>query len=135
MELLIDFPGGATVEAHFENFSVLTDRPLTGGGKGAAPTSFSIFLASIGTCAGAYVLAFCRERGLITEGIRIIERVKRSPVSGLAEEVELEIQVPPGFPLKYYDALVRSVDQCTIKKQFEFPPVFKVHTSQVTDQV
>jgi len=129
MELLIDFPGGATVEAHFETFSVLTDRPLANGGKGSAPTSFAIFLASIGTCAGAYVLGFCRERGLITEGIRIIERVRRDAASGLAEEIELEIQVPPAFPAKYYDALVRSVNQCTVKKQFEYPPVFKVFTS------
>ena len=129
MELLIDFPGGSIVEAHFENFSVLTDRPLTGGGRGSAPTSFSIFLASIGTCAGAYVLAFCRERGLITDGIQIIERVRRDAASGLAEEIELEIQVPPAFPAKYYDALVRSVNQCTVKKQMEFPPIFKVFTS------
>jgi putative redox protein len=74
MEMVIDFPGGAAVDAHFGPYTVQTDQPPAGGGAGAAPTPFAMFLASLGTCAGIYVLGFCRQRGLPTEGIRIIQR-------------------------------------------------------------
>ena len=129
MELTIDFPGGAKVEAHFENFSILTDQPLGGGGIGSAPTPFMLFLASIATCAGFYILGFCRSRGLLATDIHVIQRAHRDPESGLVSEVELEIQVPPDFPLKYYDSLVRSANQCAVKKQLENPPAFKIFTT------
>jgi putative redox protein len=131
MELLIDFPGGAKVDAHFSGFTVKTDQPPAGGGDSSAPAPFEIFLASIGTCAGIYVLGFCRQRGLPTEGIRIIQRTSRSSQTHLVDFIELEIQVPPSFPEKYYEALVRSADQCAVKKHLENPPRFNVHTTVV----
>jgi ribosomal protein S12 methylthiotransferase accessory factor len=131
MELLIDFPGGARVDAHFGEFTVKTDQPAIGGGEGSAPSPFEIFLSSIGTCAGIYVLGFCRQRGLPAEGIRIIQRISRSPLTHLVDVIELEIQVPPAFPEKYYEALVRSADQCAVKKHLEKPPRFNVHTKVV----
>lgn len=129
MEITVDFPGGARVDAHFGPYTVPTDQPSQGGGKGEAPTPFAVFLASIGTCAGIYVLGFCKQRGLPTEGIRIVQRMSSNPFNGLVSEIELDIQVPPGFPDKYYEALIRSADQCLVKKHFETPPSFHIHTS------
>ncbi|KPL82393.1 osmotically inducible protein OsmC [Thermanaerothrix daxensis] len=131
MEMIIDFPGGARVDAHFGPYTVKTDQPPMGGGAGSAPTPFALFLASLGTCAGIYVLGFCRQRGLPTDGIRLIQRVRSNPMTGMVEEVELEIQVPPTFPQKYYEALVRSAEQCAVKKHLERPPRFNVHTEVV----
>jgi len=131
MEMIIDFPGGAKVDAHFGDFTVKTDQPAMGGGEGSAPTPFNVFLASIGTCAGIYVLGFCRQRGLPTEGIRIVERVHRDHTTGMVGKIDLEIQVPPSFPEKYYEALVRSADQCAVKKHLETPPQFNVFTQVV----
>jgi ribosomal protein S12 methylthiotransferase accessory factor len=131
MEMIIDFPGGARVDAHFGPYTVQTDQPPQGGGEGSAPTPFAVFLASIGTCAGIYVLGFCKQRGLPAEGIQIVQRVHRGPLGGLVENIELEIQVPPAFPEKYYPALVRSAEQCLVKQHFEQPPQFDVFTKVV----
>jgi ribosomal protein S12 methylthiotransferase accessory factor len=51
--------------------------------------------------------------------------------TGMLTKVEIEIQVPPSFPEKYYDALIRSADQCKVKKTIENPPMFDVHTTVV----
>ena len=128
MEMLIDFPGGARVDAHFGPFTVFTDQPPAGGGEGSAPAPFSLFLASLGTCAGIYVLGFCKARQLPTEGIRLIERIHSNRQTGLVDSIDLEIQVPPTFPEKYYNALVLSAEQCKVKQQMEHPPVFNVVT-------
>lgn len=128
MEMIIDFPGGARVDAHFNGFTVPTDQPLIGGGENSAPTPFAVFLSSIGTCAGIYVLGFCRQRQLPVDGIRIIQTVHSNRVTGNLEKIDLEIQVPPSFPEKYYDALIRSADQCKVKKTLENPPAFNVYT-------
>lgn len=128
MEMMIDFPGGARVDAHFGGFTVKTDQPAMGGGEGSAPTPFSVFLASIGTCAGIYVLGFCRQRGIPTEGIRIVQRMQRNSMTGMTEKVDLEIQVPADFPEKYTTALIRAAEQCAVKKHLENPPEFDVFT-------
>jgi ribosomal protein S12 methylthiotransferase accessory factor len=132
MEMVIDFPGGARVDAHFGPYNVPTDQPPMGGGTGSAPTPFAVFLSSIGTCAGIYVLGFCSQRNLPTDGIRILQRVYSNPSTGLIDSVDLEIQVPPSFPEKYYQALVRSAEQCKVKQTLENPPKFNVYT-QVTE--
>ena len=131
MEMVIDFPGGAKVDAHFGPYMVSTDQPPTGGGEGSEPTPFELFLASIGTCAGIFVLSFCRKRGISTDGIRIVQRTHPHLVTGLLEKIDLEIQVPPSFPKEYYTALIRSAELCKVKKTLEQPSRFEVVTREV----
>lgn len=131
MEMVIDFPGGARVDAHFGPYTIKTDQPPMGGGEGSAPTPFATFLSSIGTCAGIYVLGFCRQRGLPTEGIRIIQRMHNNPINGMVGKIDLEIQVPQTFPERYRDALVRAADLCAVKKHIENAPEFDVFTREV----
>lgn len=126
MEMLIEFPGGQRVDAHFGQFTVQTDQ------EGAAPTPFQVFLASIGTCAGIYVLGFCRQRGLPVEGIRLLQRVHFNPMTRLVETIDLEIQVPPDFPEKYHESLVRSAELCLVKKHLESPPQFNTYARVVS---
>ncbi|MBN2364858.1 MAG: osmotically inducible protein OsmC [Calditrichaeota bacterium] len=133
MEMIIDFPGGLKVDAHFGPYTVETDQPGSNGHPASAPTPFATFLASIGTCAGIYVLGFCRQRGLSTEEIRIIQRMHTNPFTGMIGKVDLEIQVPEEFPEKYHHALIRAADQCAVKKHFENPPKFDVYT-HVTEE-
>jgi putative redox protein len=131
MEMVIDFPGGSRVDAHFGDFTVATDQPPIA----SAPSPFEIFLASIGTCAGIYVLGFCQSRHLPAEGIRITERINHNQISGMVETIGLEIQVPPGFPEKYLDSLIRSAELCGVKKHLEKPPRFEITSAVVSPSV
>lgn len=130
MEMFIDFPGGSRVDAHFKDFTVPTDQPPAA----SAPTPFDLFLASIGTCAGIYVLGFCQQRGLPTAGIQIVQRIHSNPMNHMVDQIDLEIQVPPTFPEKYYDSLIRSAELCKVKKHLEHPPSFNV-TTKVAEPV
>lgn len=125
MEMEIVFPGGARVDAKTGGMVIPTNQ------DGSAPSPFGLFLASVGTCAGIYVLSFCQQRGLPTDNIRIVQRMGFDPMTRMINEVELDIQVPPDFPEKYKDAVIRSANQCAVKKHLENPPAFNVHTSVV----
>jgi putative redox protein len=131
MEMEISFPGGARVDAAFDGFVVRTDQPPHGGGEGAAPTPFALFLASIGACAGIYILNFCRQRGIPTENIRIRQSLDFDPETRLVRQVNLDILLPPDFPQKYASALVNSAKLCAVKKHLENPPTFKIETHVV----
>lgn len=125
MEMIIEFPGGSRVDASFGPFTVFTDQP-TATSSGSAPSPFELFLASIGTCAGIYVLGFCKKRGLPTDGLKLIQRVETDPGTGLPSRIDIEIQAAPGFPPELLPALVRTAELCKVKKTIEMPPVFGV---------
>ena len=125
----IDFPGGSRVNAHFGQFTVQTDQSVDEGGDGAAPSPFSLFQAAIGACAGYYVLSFCRQRGISTDGIRLIQNAEKDPTTKLVGKITLDIQLPAEFPDKYLAAVIRAADQCTVKKHFQHPPAIEIVAS------
>jgi ribosomal protein S12 methylthiotransferase accessory factor len=126
--MIVTFPGGARVDAQFGQHTIRTDQPVRSGGEDSAPPPFGVFLASIATCAGVYVLGFCQQRGLPTEGIKLVQRLEVDPKTGMVAKIGIDIQVPPGFPEKYHEALVRAANQCAVKKHLEHPPAFDVRT-------
>jgi putative redox protein len=134
MDMIITFPKGLRVDAHIGDQKIPTDQSISAGGEGSAPAPFALFLASIGTCAGIYVLSFCKQRGIPADDIRIIQSVERNPLTGMISNITLRIQVPPEFPEKYHEALIRSANQCAVKKHLEMSPKFNVYT-QVTEPV
>lgn len=131
-EMIVTFPGGKRVDTRIGAHEIRTDQPAANGGTDTAPSPFQLFLAAIGTCAGIYVAGFCQKRDLPTEGIRIRQRNHLDPETGVLARVELDIEVPPGFPEKYREALVRVADQCAVKKAIQAQPVFEVRTVEAT---
>lgn len=126
MELLITFPGGKRVDASFDGLAVRTDQPVALGGDGSAAAPFDLFLASLGTCAGYYVLAFCQTRGLSTDGLSVVERVTFDAATKLPTRVDLEVRLPATFPEKYRAAVQRAAEHCKVKKMLEAPPIVAV---------
>lgn len=127
-EMLIRFPGNKKVSAEFDGFTVLTDQPVESGGDGAAPAPFDLFLASLGTCAGIFVLSFCLKRAIATDGLEIRQTLEWDDVRHLATKIVLEISLPKGFPEKYRDSLVKAAELCTVKRHLFEPPRIEVLT-------
>ena len=125
MDLMIDFPGGSRVAAHVDGHTIETDQPP----DDSAPSPFTLFLASLGTCAGIYVLNFCRQRGLSTDGLHILQHVRYGATGKMVERVEIDVQLPPDFPEKYRESVIRAAELCTVKKHLEHPPEICVTTS------
>ena len=126
-EMIVSFPGGKRVDATFDGFRVETDQSEKNGGEASAPEPFALFLASLATCAGIYVLGFCQKRDIPTDGVRLVQRLERD-AEGKIVKIAISIEVPPSFPDKYHDALVRVAAKCAVKKMMETPPEFAIET-------
>lgn len=120
----VTFPGGRRVDARYAEFTVRTDQKPENGGGGSAPAPYDLFLASIATCAGIYVLSFLQKRGLAADGAGLTARFHRDPDAHRLSKVEIEIRLPPGFPAKYREAIVRAAEQCTVERTIKDPPEF-----------
>ncbi len=126
-QMIVTFAGGKRVHASCGRFEIVTDQSPKHGGEGSAPEPYDLFLASLATCAGSYVLGFCDNRGIPTEGARLVQRWQRDD-TGRVVEVKIDIEVPEEFPAKYHEALVRVANKCSVKKTVEDPPEFVVQT-------
>jgi putative redox protein len=129
MEIKITFPGGEKVNAEINNRIIRTDQPVEGGGGGTAPSPFDYFLASLGTCAGIYVLSFCQQRQISTEGLALTQRMEFSTAEDGRKKlakVAIEIALPTGFPEKYRNAIVKTAELCSVKKVIMDPPEFVI---------
>jgi ribosomal protein S12 methylthiotransferase accessory factor len=129
MEITVTFPGGKKVNAEFGGVVISTDQPVEDGGEGTAPSPFSYFLASLGTCAGIYVLSFCQQRGIDTEGMSLTQQMEFAD-DGTGKKrlsrIILDLTLPPGFPEKYRNAVVKAAELCTVKKVIMNPPDFVI---------
>jgi putative redox protein len=119
-DIELRFPGGRKVVAVVGGHEIPTDQPVDVGGEDTAPSPFSLFVASIAACAGFYALTFCQKRELSTEGLKV--RARPHSVEGTLAEVAIDVTLPPDFPEKYREALLRSVDQCSVKRAIAAQP-------------
>ncbi|MBW2635319.1 MAG: OsmC family protein [Deltaproteobacteria bacterium] len=126
MEMDVYFPGGKKVNANYKGFTIETDQAKEEGGEKSAPEPYSLFLASIGTCAGNYVVYFCQERGIDTSNIKMKLQFERNEEKHLTTAVHIHIDLPPDFPPKYKAAVVKTAELCSVKRNILDPPQFTV---------
>ncbi len=126
MKMEIFFEEGRKVNARYNGHLLKTDQPVEAGGNDTAPAPFDLFLASIGTCAGIYVKSFCMQRGIPTDEIRIIQSMEYDFDKRLIGKIKLDIELPPDFPEKYKDAVIKAANLCAVKKHLLDPPEIEV---------
>jgi putative redox protein len=124
----VSFPGGKRVDATLGDHTVHTDQSPEHGGEGAAPEPFDLFLASLATCAGAYVLGFCQARDIPTAGIWLSQEsvLEHGELSG----IRLQVHLPSAFPEKYVGAVRAAAASCRVKKVLADPPQITIETQR-----
>lgn len=125
-EMKVIFPGGMRVDVEYKGFIIKTDQPVYQGGDGSYPAPFDLFLASIATCSGIYVLSFCQNRGIPLNDSALVMRTKRNPDTKMIDKIIIEIQLPPEFPDKYKKAVIKAVDTCSVKAHILKAPEFEI---------
>ena len=120
----VEFPGGKRVDARVGQFLIKTDQSLKGGGEASAPEPFSLFLASIASCAGIYALGFCQSRKLATEGLGLKMLCDRDAAGKMINHIRFQLDLPEGFPDRYRDGIVRAMELCAVKKHMMDAPKF-----------
>ena len=132
MEMEIHFPKGLQVQANYKDFQISTDQNKRSGGSGKYPDPFTLFISSIGTCTGIYVLRFCQLRDIPTKDLYLSLKTKKNEDTGLIGDIDILIHAGKDFPIKYKEAVMKVASKCTVKKHLEKPP--SIHLSFSEDE-
>lgn len=120
------FPGGKRVDARIGQFVIQTDQSEKAGGNASAPEPFSLFLASIATCAGIFALNFCQVRYIDTSELALRVECAWDPARKLYTHMRFHLTLPPEFPDKYRNGIVKAMDLCAVKRHLMDAPSFEV---------
>ena len=131
MKMKVYFPGGKKVYADYKGFTIETDQPQKGGGDGSAPSPFDLFMTSIATCAGIYVLGFCQQRNIPADKITIEMDREFNVEKHLIGKITLTNNNHSDFPKQYKKSLVKVAGLCAVKKHLFDPPEFEIVTQDV----
>jgi putative redox protein len=71
-----------------------------------------------------------KQRGIDPADSGITMTTEADPQKGMIARIAFDLRLPEGFPEKYEQAIVRAVDQCTVKRHIQDPPDFVVTTSR-----
>lgn len=120
--IVASFPGGKRVLAHLGDQVIATDQTVANGGEGTAPEPFSLFLASLATCAGLFAFEFCQARKVDTTDLKVELVCDWDEPAHRYTSLELRVTPPKALPEKFYKALERSVNLCSVKRHLLTPP-------------
>ncbi len=130
MHVEVSFPSATRIQARSKDLTVEIGPPPDRGGDPGAYGPFDLLLCSLATCTGFQVADFLQQRGFDTAGAGVNIEAERSEETHLLETISIQIDVPPDFPAKYNDAIVRTAGLCFIKEQLGQRP--EINTSVVT---
>lgn len=124
MEIEIKF------DEHGGIIPVMNGQQIT---MGVSP--FLIFLATAGMCSAVYVQAFMHQRGMSTDGVKIIQKMNYNQFTNHVSDIDIHIDLPESFPSKYNKAIKNVVAQCPVKQHLLEPPTFNVITNYDEEKV
>lgn len=124
MEIKVNFLDKLRLEAKFDDFTVITDQPIRYKGDGSAPSPFDYFLASSALCAAYFVRVYCLARDIPTDNIRLSQNNIIDPDNRYKQIFKIQIELPDDISDKDRQAILRSIDRCSVKKVVQETPEF-----------
>lgn len=76
------------------------------------------------------MLKFCKQREIPYEDIVLHLNEEWNPELRRITRIKVIIELPPSFPAKYREAIVRTADQCTVKRHLVAPPETNIETKE-----
>jgi putative redox protein len=125
---MIDIRFGQNTEviAKLRDFEIVTDQPLKAGGGNSAPDPFSLFLASVGTCAGYYTLKYCQSHGIDQKDVRLKLTAIRDIQTRKLSKLRTDVLLPDGIDPLHQEGIRTAIDECAVKKAMQDLPTFEV---------
>ena len=111
------FPGNKKVDAAVDGYKIRTDQTKKNGGEETAPEPFTLFLASLATCAGIFAKSFCDTREIDTRGMTLFLTPYFKKGLPHMDRLEITLHVNQDFPEKYIKAVIKAMEGCAVKNQ------------------
>ena len=106
--------GDMLFESEIGNHTISIDVPDSMGGSDRGPTPPQIFIASLGSCIGAFVANYCNNVGIDTTGLHVDVTFEKVEDPSRLPNVKVQVNVPNGKIKGREKALLRVAGHCPV---------------------
>jgi uncharacterized OsmC-like protein len=126
MEVTIKHLGEVKFEVTARKHTVLCDQPEAGGGHDEGMTPPEFFLASLGSCAAYYAVAYLKKKGLSREGVEVRITAEKIMAPARLDNFKIAVQIPLALSEADRVGVDQAVHHCLIHNTLLHPPTIQV---------
>lgn len=108
------YKGDMLFESKLGNHRILVDVPAGMGGKDRAPTPPEYFIASLGSCVGAFVVQYCNQAGVDMREMSVEVTFDKVENPTRLVNVKVVVKMPHGVCGRRREALLRVAEHCPV---------------------
>lgn len=108
------YKGAMLFESKLGNHSVVIDVPATMGGSDRGPTPPELFIASLGSCVGAFVAGYCERAGVDTRDMTVDVTFDKVDGPTRLENLTVQVNLPYGECKAREKAILRVAEHCPV---------------------
>ncbi len=110
----VKYEGGVASSFEVRGHKCVVDLPKEMGGEDRGPTPIELVAGALGTCIATYIIRWCNEAHVPVDGLQVKVDFVHDVDAHCIRELSAHIELPPNFPEKRRDAVLRVADMCTV---------------------
>jgi uncharacterized OsmC-like protein len=108
------YRGDMEFEAVIGRHHMVIDVPPTMGGADRGPTPPELFVASLGSCVGAFVASYCERAGLDTDGLGVDVSFEKAEDPTRLTDIVVTVNLPHALCEDRERAIRRVAEHCPV---------------------
>ncbi len=122
----VEHRAGKSFTVSIRQHELVVDASLEDGGEDGGPKPTELFVASLGSCIGIMIAAYCQNADLPYEGMEVDAAFDLAADPICIGSIAIDITMPEGFPEERRKALLRVAQACPIHNTLHRPPQISV---------
>ncbi len=133
MEMTVNYTGGMQFVAEVRGHAVTIDLPPAQKGRDTGPTPPELFIASLGSCIGVYVVGYLRAQELPCEGIRVDVTWEDEKSPARIGRITADIHLPDGISPEQAQMALKAAELCKIHNTLHQKPEVCISIAEQTE--
>lgn len=125
MSMKVKHLSGLKFSAKVRNHEIISDQPSPTG-EDSGPTPPELFISSLATCIGVYVVDYCKRAGLPYEGLTMDAGWEKATNPGRIGRIEIKVNLPGKVSEEREKAILRVAEHCTVHNTITIKPEIKI---------
>lgn len=113
-KITTSYKGNMLFESQIGKHRLTIDVPTSMGGSDRGPTPPDIFVASLGSCIGAFVAQYCESHNIDTEGMTVDMTYEKAEDPTKLVNLKATINLPKGDCKQRIVAIRRVAEHCPV---------------------
>ena len=108
------YQGDLLFETHMGNHNIQIDVPASMGGSDRGPTPPELFIASLGSCIGAFAANYCQKAGIDTTDMSVDLSFEKVLDPVRLVDLKATVRLPHGDCERRQKAILRVAEHCPV---------------------